>query len=254
VGRRWTVGEVAELAHVTVRTLHHYDAVGLLAPSERSEAGYRLYGQADLERLHEILLFRKLGFSLDAIGQLLDEPAFDRRSALRAQRGLLAGKMKKTEGVIRAIDATLEAIERGATMDAEQMFEGLQGFDEAQWAEEAERRWGHTDAYQESMRRVQGYTKETWSKVKAEADAVMTEMAALMAEGESADGDEAADVAEKHRLHIDRWFYPCDHTVHAALADMYEADARFGTYFEKRAKGLAAYVAAAIRANAARGA
>jgi len=80
---------------VTVRTLHHYDEIGLLVPFERSEAGYRLYSEADLERLHQILLHRELVFALEIIGQVLNEPAIDRLTVLRSQRELLVEKQRR---------------------------------------------------------------------------------------------------------------------------------------------------------------
>src|SRR5687767_4758516 len=103
----WRVGEVARLAHITVRTLHHYDEIGLLAPSGRSESGYRRYSEADLQRLHQILLFRELGFPLDAIQQLLDDPAFDRRKALESQREMLVEQRRRTETILRGVDRAL---------------------------------------------------------------------------------------------------------------------------------------------------
>lgn len=81
--KTYTVSEAARLAHVTVRTLHHYDAIGLLVPSQRSASGYRLYTDADLRRLHQILLLRELGFSLDSIGRVLDDPSYDRADVVR---------------------------------------------------------------------------------------------------------------------------------------------------------------------------
>lgn len=250
--KTWTVSEVARMAHVTVRTLHHYDDIGLLHPSDRTEAGYRLYSQAELERLHLVLLYRELGFSLEAIGQLLDEPALDRAKALRAQRELLEEKVSRTRAVIRAVDRTLETMERGTEMDAETMFEGFEGFDHAEHAEEAKERWGGTDAYRESMRRAKSYGKEDWAEMKREMEAIEADMAALLAVGKDPEGAEAMAVAERHRQHIERWFYPCGYRMHAGLADMYEADPRFAAHYEERAEGLAAFNASAIRANAMR--
>lgn len=258
---QWTVGEVARLAHVTVRTLHHYDEIGLLVPSERSGAGYRLYSEADLERLHQILLYRELGFGLEAIGRLLDAPSVDRRTALRAQRELLVEKRRRTEAVIRAVDRTLETMEGGRTMSADEMFEGfeeLAGAPEAvrahhaAHAREAHERWGETDAYRESLRRAKGHSREDWRRIREEAESNEARMAALMAAGEDPEGPEAMAAAEAMREHIGRWFYPCSHQVHAGLADMYEADPRFAAHYDERAEGLAAYVAGAIRANAIR--
>ncbi|HEX7117834.1 MAG TPA: MerR family transcriptional regulator [Longimicrobiales bacterium] len=259
--RYWKVGEVAELAHVTVRTLHHYDEIGLLVPSQRSGTGYRLYSQADLERLYQILLYRELGFPLESIAQVLDAPALDRRSALRAQRELLVEKRRKTDAVIRAVDRVLESIERGTKMSSEEMKDGFDAFadapediraHQAKYGSEARERWGDTDAYKESMRRARRYTKADWKAIQEAQEANMERMAELMAAGAAPDGAEAMAGAEAMRQHIDRWFYPCSPEMHAGLADMYEADPRFKATYEQRATGLAAFVAAAIRANARR--
>lgn len=248
----WTVGEVAALARVTVRTLHHYDEVGLLVPARRSAAGYRLYAPEDLERLYRIRLFRELGFSLEAIGALLDAPIPERRAALRAQRELLGEKIRRTEAVARAVDRALETLETGGHVDVEAMFEGMDEFVDPDLAEEAKDRWGDTEAYRESMRRMKSFTKDDWTRMREEGEAVESDMAALMRAGEEPDGEAAMDVAERARAHIDRWFYPCDHAMHARLAAMYEADPRFRSHYEERAEGLAAFHARAIRANAAR--
>lgn len=247
-----TVGEVAALAGVTVRTLHHYDRVGLLVPSGRSENGYRLYEYGDLERLRQIRLLRELRFSLEAIGQLLDAPTHGRRSALEAQRDLLRERQERTERVIRGVDRALRAMEEETEMDRTEMFEGLEEFDHEQYQDEVERRWGNTDAYKESMRRTRRYGRSDWDRIKAEGEAVVARLAGLMAGGAQAAGRAAMDLAEEHRCHIDRWFYPCSRGMHRNLAEMYTADPRFEEYFEKRAKGLAVFVRNAIRANAQR--
>ncbi|MEJ2504169.1 MAG: MerR family transcriptional regulator [Gemmatimonadota bacterium] len=246
-----TVGEVAALAHVTVRTLHHYDAIGLLRPTDRSGAGYRLYDDGDLARLHQVLLFRELGLPLDTIRGLLDAPAADRRRVLLEQRTALEARRRRTDAVIRAVDRAIDALETGDTMSETTMFEGFDAFDHAEYADEAEERWGGTDAYRESARRTKSYGKAEWSAIKAEADDLMERFAALMATGAGATGPEARALAEEHRRHIDRWFYPCPPRMHAGLADMYQADARFAGSFEKHGAGMAAFVSDAIRANAA---
>lgn len=120
------------------------------------------------------------------------------------------------------------------------------------YADEARERWGHTEAYKESARRTKRYQPGDWAKIEAESEAVERGMAELLAAGEAPDGARAMDLAETARLHIDRWFYPCPHTMHVGLADMYTADPRFTAHYDEREPGLAAFVAAAIRANAAR--
>ena len=256
---RWTVGEMARLTHVSVRTLHHYDQIGLLVPTERSDAGYRLYGATDLERLHQILVYRELGFALDAIGRVLDTPALDRRSELIAQRALLVESKRHTEAVIRAVDRALESMDRGTTMTTQEMFEGFEDLrnapgeiraHHAEHAKEVHERWGETDAYAESMRRARKYSKAEWEELRQETDRHEEHMAQLMEAGVDPEAEEARAAAEAMRQHITRRFYPCSPEMHAGLADMYESDARFEAHYEKRAPGLAAYTARAIRANA----
>ena len=251
--KRFTVSQVARVAHVTVRTLHHYDEIGLLVPSERSRKGYRLYTAQDLQRLHQILLFRELGFGLDGIREVLDAPAYDLAKALRAQGELLKDGVKRTQTVIRAVESAIQALDGGKIMDAEEMFEGFEEFDNSQYEEEVKERWGDTDAYKESMKRAKGYSKEDWATIKAEAEGIEARLAELFVAGHGPEAPEAMDAAEAHRLHIDKRFYPCSPEMHVCLGQMYTADARFTEHYDKRAPGLAAFVEAAILANAKRG-
>ena len=256
--KHWKVGELAELAHVTVRQLHHYDEIGLLVPSHRSPAGYRLYTEPDVQRLYQILLYRGLGFTLDVIAELIDNGA-GRAAALRAQRELLLEKRQRMDAVIRAVDRALNAIERGSTMTADELNDGFDAFanapedvreHEARYHDEVEQQWGDTDAYRESMRRAKDHSRMDWQAIQAENEANEARMAELLLAGADPEGEEARATAEAMRRHIDRWFYPCSVLMHAGLADMYESDERFRGHYEQRAAGLAAFVAAAIRANA----
>jgi MerR family transcriptional regulator, thiopeptide resistance regulator len=246
----YTVSEVAMLAHVSVRALHHYDDIGLLSPARRSAAGYRLYDDGDLRRLHEILLFRELGMPLDAIQRVLQASDTERAAALREHRRTLDERLVRVQAVIRAVDARLDALERGTDMATDRMFDGFDSFDHAQYAEEAEQRWGDTDAYRESARRTKAYTTADWSAIKAEGDAIMERWGALHAVGADPTTPIAMDVAEQHRQHISRWFYACGPEFHAGLAEMFVADPRFRESFEKHGAGVAEFVAASIRANA----
>jgi len=246
----YTVSEVARLAGVTVRTLHHYDDVGLLAPDERSDAGYRLYEHGDLERLQEILFFRELGFGLEAIKAAIDDPGHDRLTALQRQRSLVEAKSAHLHRMIAAIDAAIEAHQRGTTMNEEDMFDVFGEFDPREYEAEVEERWSG-ELLDESRRRTSNYDKEQWKKAMAEGEAVTNDFAAAMRAGEPADGDVAMAVAERHRLQIDRWFYPCSYEIQVGLAEMYVSDPRFTATYDKVEPGLAPYVRDAIKANAA---
>jgi MerR family transcriptional regulator, thiopeptide resistance regulator len=242
-----TVGEVAELAGVTVRTLHHYDELGLLSPGGRSEAGYRLYSYDDLARLREILVWRALGFSLGEIAALLDDPGHDRLAALERQRELIEHELGRLGALAGAVDAAIAAHRNGAEMEVSTMFEG---FDPSEYEQEARERWGHTEAYRESARRTQQYGEAEWRQIRAEAEAITREFVALMRSSAPADGPAARAQAERHRAHISRWFYSCSPRMHRGLAEMYVADARFTATYEREAEGLAAYIHDAIVASA----
>ena len=197
-----SVGEVAALAHVSVRTLHHYDEIGLLSPSRRSDAGYRLYDSADLERLQQILFYRELGFALALIKRIMLDPTFDRAAALRSQRELLAQKAERASALLRAIDDTIESTERGMQMDKEEMFEVFGDFDPAQYEDEVKERWGDTDAYKESARRTARYTKEDWKRFKAESEEITSDLIALFDSGLPPTDPQVLDVVERHRRQI----------------------------------------------------
>jgi len=246
------IGEVAKLAHVSVRTLHHYDSVGLLRPSGRSEAGYRLYTAEDLERLQTVLLYKELGFGLGEIRDLLAEPGFDRREALRAQRAQLARRSGRIDAMLALVDKTLAAMDEGIPMERDDLFEVFGDFDPAEHEAEAAERWAGAEAYKESARRTRRYTKDDWMRFKAESGAVNQAIAALMDAGVAADDPRAMDAVERHRLLIDEWFYPCSRDLHEELGRLYVADPRFTATYEKICPGMAAYVRDATAANARR--
>jgi MerR family transcriptional regulator, thiopeptide resistance regulator len=248
----WTVGEVARFSGVTVRTLHHYDEIGLLRPSGRSDAGYRLYEHADLERLQRILAYRRLGLSLDKITAILDDPDTDPLEHLRSQHELLLDRRAGLDHMIDALEKTMEARKLGIRLDPEELFEVFGEHDPTQYADEVEERWGDTDAYRESTRRASGYSKADWQRMTAEAEDHGRRLVDVFQAGHAPDSVEAMDLAEEHRQHVDRWFYDCSPATHRALGEMYVTDPRFTATYEGMAEGLAAWVKDAWAANAAR--
>jgi DNA-binding transcriptional MerR regulator len=245
--RTYTVGELARLSGVTVRTLHHYDRIGLLPPSTRSDAGYRLYTAPDLERLQLILLYRELGSSLEEVAGALASGR-DRLDLLEVQRVRLVTEQRRVADLVAAVEFAIEAERTGVRMNEKDMFEVFGDFDPTEHADEARERW--PDTYAESQTRTSRYSKEQWQEAIAEMDSLSRRFAALLDGGASATSAEAKDVAEEHRQHIDRWYYSCSHETHTGLADMYVADQRFTDYWESYAAGLAGYVHDAIWANA----
>lgn len=248
----YSVGQVAAFAGVTVRTLHHYDEIGLLAPGKRSHAGHRRYGDDDLDRLQQILFYRELGFPLDEVAALLDDPDVDPRVHLRRRHELLTARIEKLRKMAAAVEHAMEARTMGINLTPEERFEVFGDDDPERYAEETERRWGGTEAYAESQRRAGRRTKEDWKRLQSEVDDWTRRYVTLMTSGEQPAGEAAMDLAEEHRLHIDRWFYDCPHAMHNCLGAMYVADERFKAHYDAQHPGFADHLSQAITANAAR--
>ncbi|GHE11537.1 MerR family transcriptional regulator [Klenkia taihuensis] len=247
-----TVGELARLAGITVRTLHHYDRIGLLTPSGRTPAGYRVYELADVDRLHQVLVYRGLGFGLEEIAALLDDPDADAGEHLRRQHRLLLEQRDRTDAMVAAVEKEMEALAMGNPMTPQDKLEVFGDWLPEQYADEAEQRWGDTEAWSQSQARTGSYTKADWLEIKAETDDLERRLAAAVADGAPADGERAMDLAEEHRQQITRRYYDCSPELHACLGRMYTEDERFTAYYERVAPGLAAFLATACQANAAR--
>lgn len=248
-GNTLTVGAVARLAGATVRTLHHYDEIGLVSPTERTDAGYRLYNQRDVERLQEVLFFREIGISLAEIRRIIEEPGYRRSEVLSNQRELLLAQSRRFLAMVEVIDRTTSTEQKGNNMTTEEMLEVFADFDPEDHQVEAEERWGDTDAFRESGRRVSGYSKQDWLQLRGEADALDQRLLGLMTNGVSADGVEAMDLAEEYRAHITKWFYECTPKIYAGLGRMYVDDPRFKDRIDKVGDGLAQFLSDAIKAN-----
>lgn len=252
-----TVAQVAAVTGVTARTLHHYDRLGLLVPSGRSEAGYRLYAPADLARLREVLVWRRLGLPLAEIGRLLDDPQADRGEVLRHQRALVAQQLVELRQLAAALDLAIDGDRAGVDAGAgdgdgrgdrgdrrrleredvamsadEQIIKALDGFDPRDYEAEAAERWGDTDAYRESAKRTKQYGPADWQKIKAEGDDINRRLAQLWELGASAEGEDAIALAEEWRAHISRWFYECSPGMLGGLGEMYVADPRFTASYD----------------------
>jgi DNA-binding transcriptional MerR regulator len=247
-----TVGELAALAGVTVRTLHHYDRIGLLTPSGRTSAGYRVYELPDVDRLQQVLLYRGLGFGLEEIGSLLDDPDVDAGEHLRRQHRLLLEQRDRTDRMVAAVEKEMEALDMGNPMTPQDKLEVFGDWLPDEYADEAEQRWGDSPEWSQSQARTAAYTKQDWLDIKAETDDLERRLAAALADGAPADGERATDLAEEHRQHMSRRFYDCSLELHACLGRMYVEDERFTAYYDRIAPGLAAFLSTACQANAAR--
>ena len=210
-----TVHEASQISGVSVRTLHHYDAIGLLRPTAVTEAGYRLYDDTALARLQSILLFRELAFPLKEIKRIMDDPQFDQATALEQQIRLLE---LQQERLSRLIDLARETMKTGVThMD----FTAFDNSKLEQYAAEVKERWGNTAAYQESAQRPAAEQKDA-------AAGLMAQFARMgrLRTGDPA-GQEAQDAVRELQQFITKHFYTCTPEILSGLGQMYTADDRF---------------------------
>ncbi|MYX40859.1 MerR family transcriptional regulator [Streptomyces sp. SID89] len=239
-----------------MRTLHHYDKAGLLSPSGRSHAGYRLYSEADLVRLQQILFYRELGFPLDEIAAILADPQANAVDHLRARQKRLSEEIARLQRLAEVAQRAVEVQQTGVTLTPQERFEvfGEITFD-LSYATEAELKWADSRGQREAMARAAAHTKEDWRQLMREAGAWRAELLAAYDEGEPGDGERAMDLAEEHRLHISRWFTSCPPDMHRRIADDFVADPRAFALVvppSQQRPGLAGWVCKAVHANAAR--
>jgi DNA-binding transcriptional MerR regulator len=249
-GQRYSVGEVAQLSGVTVRTLHHYGEIGLLIPQERTGAGYRQYTATDLDRLARILYYRDLGFALESIATLLDEST-DTSEHLRRQHRLLIDRLTRVQAMVTAIEREMEAEMSGTELTAEEKLEIFGDSYDPAYEKEAEDRWGDTAAWKQSRQRTKNFTKDDWQRIKDGTDAFNAKLVAVFGSGALPGSPAANEIAEEHLAALNN-FYDCGYDMQRNLADMYLADERFTKNYEDLAAGLTQRKRDAIHANADR--
>jgi MerR family transcriptional regulator, thiopeptide resistance regulator len=245
-----SVAAVAALTGVSVRTLHHYDHIGLVVPTLRTASGYRCYTDADIERLHLVLVYRAAGLPLGEIAAVLDEPDIDVLTHLRRQHKLLLAEQHRLHNTITALEKLMDAHRTGIRLTAEdqaEIFGSTTLFDE--YAAEAEEHWADSDAWRQSQSRTAAFTKKDWQCIKADADALLADLARAKRDGVAAGSPAASALARRHRAGIER-YYDCSAEMHIALAEMYLADERFTRYYDEVEPGLARFVHAIIVADA----
>lgn len=247
-----SVGQVAGLCGVTVRTLHHYDDMGLLKPGDRSPAGYRLYGEEDLERLQRILFYRELGFRLEDIVTILSDRTAGTADHLRRQHRLLSRRLARLQSMVASVEYEMEAQRMGISLTPEERVEVFGDFLPETYAEEAEQRWGGTDAWKQSQRRAAAMTRQDWLQIKQEGADIERRFVEAMNGGVPTGSAAAMDLAEEHRQQITKWFYDCSFEIHTGLGRMLVEDPRFKAHYDGIAPGLAEYSRDAFAANAAR--
>jgi DNA-binding transcriptional MerR regulator len=239
----YTVQQLAQLAGVSVRTLHHYDHIGLLKPSAHTAAGYRLYGEADLLRLQQILFFKELDFPLADIQSILDDPGFDQVKALHDHQQMLQAESDRLGRLLKTIEKTISRLtEDSMTMTDEELYEGFTPEQIERYTREANELYD-PKIVAESNRRVRNMTKAQWQAVKAEGGAVAQQLADLM---DKQSGDPAVQAAiARHYAWVDNFWHPTAES-YRGLGQGYAEHPEFRAFYEKVRPGLADFMCAAM--------
>lgn len=241
--RMMTVHEVSEKTGVTVRALRFYDEKGLLKPAKVTEAGYRLYDRASLERLQQILLFRELEFSLSDIKRILDSPGFDRKKALEQQIRLLTLKKEHTE---RLLSLALEM--KNGKGEKEMSFDAFDKKKMEAYAAEAKKIWGGTKAWREYEEKAGGKTEAEQKDAAAGLMEIFAEFGKIM--DERPEGQNAQELVKRLQDYITAHFYTCTDEILAGLGQMYAAGGEMTDNIDRAGgTGTAAFAARAIETH-----
>lgn len=234
-----TVKEVSRLSGVSIRTLHYYDSIGLLRPTQTTESGYRLYDDAALERLQCILLFRELQFSLKEIKQILESPAFDRNKALEQQIKLLQYRKEHIENLID--------LARGIQLIGVKPLD-FSAFDTRKiddYAAQAKATWGTTEAYREFEEKNSARSKEEQTALSIQMMEIFQEFGGCRQQ--EPDGEQAQALVRKLRQFITDHFYACTPEILQSLGSMYAGGGAMTENIDQAGgEGTAAFAAAAI--------
>ncbi len=235
------VKEVADLVGISVRTLHHYDEIGLLIPDEVSEAGYRLYSDDNLEALQQILFFKELGFSLKKIKEILSDPTFDRGEALHLHQKLLLEKRKRLDQMIMTVEKTMRHMKGEMKMTKKEKFACFD-FSDNPYEEEARQRWGE-EAVDRANNRIEEMSKEEKGAFEQTFNEIYRQLAAIR---------HLSPASSEAQKGIKEWFDFLNSfgnyspQAFKGLGKMYVDDERFTKNIDQFGEGLAEFMCKAM--------
>ena len=247
----YTVKTLAQLAGVTPRTLRWYDKEGLLKPLRITDAGYRIYGPEQVDRLQMILFYRELGVELSAIRSILNDPDFDRTAALQNHLSELEARRERLDALILTVQKAITETKGGSKMSDSKKFEAFKRSmiqnNETQYGREIREKYGD-ETIDLSNEKVLSMTQEDYSDVHSLEHAILSALTEAVRSGTSPAGEAGLKIAELHRKWLSYYWNTYTPQAHAGLAQMYVQDERFTAYYDKEEPGCAAFLRDAILA------
>ncbi len=243
----FTVKQLSEIAGVTPRTLHYYDAIGLLLPAQVGTNGYRYYDQDNLMQLQQILLYRELGLPLEKIRVIMNQPDFYIQAALEKHKEELSKRLKHVERMVATVENTLDYLQGKKQMSPKQLFDVFNEEQQAEYEKEAMEKYD-PEIVKASNKKWKSYTNEEKQRIGEEGNAVYTDIVAAMPQG--AGSAAVQECIERWRKHMDYFWTPSDEQL-VLLAQGYTSDARFKANFDKIHPDLAEFMLEAVKIYAA---
>jgi DNA-binding transcriptional MerR regulator len=244
----YTVQKLGQIAGVSTRTLRYYDEFGILKPARINSSGYRIYGQAEVDRLQQILFYRELGVSLESIKDIVTAPAFDGAQALRDHRQKLLEKREQLDLLIMNVDRTIALTEGRINMSDKEKFEGfkqkLVDDNEKKYGKEVREKYGE-DTVNKSNAKVKNMSQEQYDEVTKLANELTETLQAAFQSGDPA-GELAQRAADLHRQWLSFYWDSYTKEAHAGVAQMYVDDERFTAYYDKVQPGTAVFLRDAV--------
>jgi DNA-binding transcriptional MerR regulator len=239
----YSVKQLSKLAGVSVRTLHHYDRIGLLNPAFRSEKGYRFYKRAELLKLQQILFYKELDFSLKEIGDIINDPSFDLINALEFHKDQLLKRSKRLEKLLTTIEKTISELKnKNKVMKDNEIYKGFSEQEVKSMRNEVTHRWGK-DKLLEAENRIRNMGEQGWEDTKQKGEEITQLLADLM--DFSPSDIKVQEAIDLHHRFINQFF---DVTIESyrGLGKLYVEDERFNSHYEKYRSNLASFIQAAI--------
>jgi len=241
----WTVKELAHLSGVSVRALHYYDEIGLLTPQARTDSGYRLYGDAQLLRLQQILFYKELEVPLKEIARLLLDPRFDSIQVLHTHRNVLIKRKRKLGKLIHTLDQTLRTLKGETMINESELYEGFSPEQIQRYEQEIEANYDPV-LVAESKKRIQDMSSAQWKQIQSEGDHITAQLALLLCSKASRQSEEVQVQVKRHHCWIEH-YYPASKEVYLGLAQLYLENEEFRQHYEQYQAGLAQFLSDAMK-------
>jgi DNA-binding transcriptional MerR regulator len=238
----YTVKKLADIAGLSVRTLHYYDELGLLKPTSRTANGYRYYDDEAVVRLQQIMFFRELGFELDEIKKILADPGFDVIEALQSHRTLLSKKAERIDGLLSTIDKTIKTLKGENDMPIKEYYEGFSDEQIEKYRHEVRERWGEK-TLEESEARVLKMGKEKFKALQDEGGAIFKAISDNMSKGY--DSKEVQELVAEWKNWLENFSHYSDEAV-LGLGQAYSCHPDFAKFFQKFGSDFPAFFTKAI--------